>query len=51
MTDRADAFLAPLDARVREILDHSTGCGRRVEVCPTARPAGIGGFSATYRPV
>src|SRR3972149_7300419 len=41
MTDRADAFVATLDVRVREILDRCTRCGRCVEVCPTAGPAGI----------
>jgi len=41
MTDRADAFLTTLDARVREILDRCTRCGRCVEVCPTAGPAGV----------
>ncbi|MBI2357354.1 MAG: (Fe-S)-binding protein, partial [Deltaproteobacteria bacterium] len=41
MTDSSDAFIATLDARVREILDRCTRCGRCVEVCPTAGPAGI----------
>ena len=41
MTDHADAFIATLDVRVREILDRCTRCGRCVEVCPTAGPAGI----------
>jgi heterodisulfide reductase subunit D len=41
MTDRADAFIATMDTRVQEILDRCTRCGRCVEVCPTAGPAGI----------
>ena len=41
MTDRADTFIATMDARVQEILDRCTRCGRCVEVCPTAGPAGI----------
>ena len=39
--DRDTAFLASLDARVAEILEHCSRCGRCVEVCPTAGPAGI----------
>src|SRR5207247_1253819 len=34
-------FLASLSARVQEILADCTRCGRCVEVCPTAGPAGI----------
>ena len=41
MTDHADVFVASLDARIGEILDRCTGCGKCVEVCPTAGPAGI----------
>jgi Fe-S oxidoreductase len=41
MTDRADAFIASLDVRISEILDRCTRCGKCVEVCPTAKPAGI----------
>ena len=41
MTDRANAFTAALDVRVGEILDRCTRCGKCVEVCPTAGPAGI----------
>jgi heterodisulfide reductase subunit D len=41
MTDHADAFIATMDARIRDILDRCTGCGKCVEVCPTAAPAGI----------
>jgi heterodisulfide reductase subunit D len=35
------AFLASLDTRVAEILEHCSRCGRCVEVCPTAGPAGV----------
>src|SRR5436190_2026454 len=35
------AFLAGLDARVHEILEHCSGCGRCVEVCPTAEHGGV----------
>ena len=41
MTDHADAFIATIDLRVREILDRCTRCAKCVEVCPTAAPAGI----------
>jgi Fe-S oxidoreductase len=41
MTDRETAFVQSLDARVEEILARCSGCGRCVEVCPTAGPAGI----------
>jgi heterodisulfide reductase subunit D len=41
MTDRADGFIAAIDVRVGEILDRCTRCGKCVEVCPTAGPAGI----------
>jgi Fe-S oxidoreductase len=41
MTDRADAFIASLDRRIVEILERCTQCGKCVEVCPTALPAGI----------
>ena len=41
MTDHADAFIATMDLRVREILDRCTRCAKCVEVCPTAVPAGI----------
>ena len=41
MTDRADAFIESIDARIRDILDRCTQCGKCVEVCPTAVPAGI----------
>ena len=41
MADHADVFVSTLDARIGEILDRCTGCGKCVEVCPTAAPAGI----------
>jgi heterodisulfide reductase subunit D len=41
MTDHADVFVATLDARIGDILDRCTRCGKCVEVCPTAGPAGI----------
>ncbi len=41
MSDREAAFVASLDARVAHILDACSRCGRCVEVCPTAGPAGI----------
>jgi len=41
MTDRADAFIASLDLRISETLDRCTRCGKCVEVCPTAGPAGV----------
>jgi heterodisulfide reductase subunit D len=41
MSEREEAFLTTLDRRVDEILARCTGCGRCVEVCPTAEPAGI----------
>jgi Fe-S oxidoreductase len=40
-TDREARFLASLDARVEQILESCSRCGRCVEVCPTAGPAGI----------
>jgi Fe-S oxidoreductase len=41
MSTREAAFVAGLDARVHEILDHCSACGRCVEVCPTAEPGGV----------
>ena len=41
MTDHADAFIATIHARVSDILERCTRCGKCVEVCPTAAPAGI----------
>ena len=38
---RDTAFVASLDDRVEEILRQCSRCGRCVEVCPTAGPAGI----------
>jgi heterodisulfide reductase subunit D len=39
--ERAAAFVQRLGARVEEILARCSACGRCVEVCPTAGPAGI----------
>jgi Fe-S oxidoreductase len=41
MSTRESLFLEGLDARVRDILDHCSACGRCVEVCPTAEPGGV----------
>jgi heterodisulfide reductase subunit D len=41
MSDLESAFLQGLGARVDEILRRCSVCGRCVEVCPTAGPAGI----------
>jgi Fe-S oxidoreductase len=41
MSAREAAFLAGLDARVAAVLEHCSRCGRCVEVCPTAGPAGL----------
>jgi Fe-S oxidoreductase len=41
MSDREAAFVASLETRVAQILDTCSRCGRCVEVCPTAGPAGI----------
>jgi Fe-S oxidoreductase len=38
---RESAFVASLDARARDIVERCTRCGRCVEVCPTAGPAGV----------
>src|SRR5919198_2398040 len=41
MSGAEAAFLTSLDTRVAEILEHCSRCGRCVEVCPTAGPAGV----------
>jgi heterodisulfide reductase subunit D len=41
MADHGDVFVATIAVRIGEILDRCTGCGKCVEVCPTAAPAGI----------
>jgi heterodisulfide reductase subunit D len=41
MPDHADAFIASIDARISDVLDRCTRCGKCVEVCPTVGPAGI----------
>jgi len=41
MSEREAAFVASLEARVGQILEACSRCGRCVEVCPTAGPAGI----------
>src|SRR5262245_36410686 len=41
MSEREAAFVASLEARVGQILENCSRCGRCVEVCPTAGPAGI----------
>ena len=38
---RESAFLASLDTRVADILEHCSRCGRCVEVCPSVGPAGL----------
>ena len=38
---REEALVRSLDARVEEILGRCSACGRCVEVCPTAGPAGV----------
>jgi Fe-S oxidoreductase len=41
MSTREATFVAGLDARVADILTQCSGCGRCVEVCPTAEPGGV----------
>ena len=41
MADHGDVFVSTLNVRIGEILDRCTRCGKCVEVCPTAGPAGI----------
>lgn len=38
---REAAFVASLEARARDIAEQCSRCGRCVEVCPTAGPAGV----------
>jgi heterodisulfide reductase subunit D len=38
---RETDFVASLEGRAQEILERCTRCGRCVEVCPTAGPAGV----------
>jgi Fe-S oxidoreductase len=38
---RETAFLTSLEARAHEIVERCSRCGRCVEVCPTAGPAGV----------
>ena len=45
MTDMT--FETALDARVEEMLDACTRCGKCVEVCPSTSPAGISDSNAT----
>ena len=40
-TEREGMFVESLEARAREIVDRCSRCGRCVEVCPTAGPAGV----------
>src|SRR5262249_32988293 len=41
MSQREAAFVASLDHRVGDIVAACSRCGRCVEVCPTADPAGV----------
>ena len=41
MSEREAAFVRSLHARGQEIVERCSGCGRCVEVCPTAGPAGV----------
>src|SRR2546423_67483 len=41
MSTAETIFLESLDARVTDILEQCSGCGRCVEVCPTAEPGGV----------
>ena len=41
MSTSVSSFVAGLATRVADILAHCSGCGRCVEVCPTAGPGGV----------
>jgi heterodisulfide reductase subunit D len=41
MTDTPTVFRTALDQRTADILDNCTSCGKCVEVCPMAAPAGV----------
>jgi len=41
------SFETALDARVEEMLDACTRCGKCVEVCPSVAPAGVADASPT----
>ena len=41
-------FETALAARTTEMVDACTRCGKCVEVCPTAKPAGVGGAKPEY---
>jgi heterodisulfide reductase subunit D len=45
--ETAITFETALDARVDEMLDACTKCGKCVEACPSVSPAGISGSSST----
>src|ERR1043166_867554 len=41
MTTREATFVTGLELRVADIPEQWSGCGRCVEVCPTAEPGGV----------
>jgi heterodisulfide reductase subunit D len=43
----SETFAEALEARVQDVLDRCTSCGRCFEVCPMPAPAGIAGAKAT----